>query len=109
MDEAGRDELRSRLRIGVQYDTQVTLDGRTHRVTQAFCSALPVAYTRHPPVLWTPFAPLVLEAAYEATVCAAIDNAARTGNRRLFLTQLGGGAFGNETEWILGAISPDQP
>lgn len=47
-----------------------------------------------------PFARLVLEAAYEATVCAAILNLRRNGSNRLFLTLLGGGAFGNEPEWI---------
>jgi len=26
------------------------------------------------------------------------------GNNRLFLTLLGGGAFGNDTDWIIGAI-----
>ena len=31
-------------------------------------------------------------------------SAARSGCRRVFLTRLGGGAFGNETEWIDGAI-----
>ncbi len=47
---------------------------------------------------------LVLEAAYEATICAAILNSMRSGNNRLFLTLLGGGAFGNQTEWIIGSI-----
>jgi len=43
-------------------------------------------------------------AAYEATICAAILNAEESGNRRVFLTLLGGGAFRNETEWIASAI-----
>lgn len=42
--------------------------------------------------------------AYEATLCAAILNQARTDCDRLFLTLLGGGAFGNRLEWILAAI-----
>ncbi|HEX7774537.1 MAG TPA: hypothetical protein VF435_19085, partial [Pyrinomonadaceae bacterium] len=45
-----------------------------------------------------------LEAAYEATICTAILNATSRGSNRLFLTLLGGGAFGNETAWIIGAI-----
>jgi hypothetical protein len=104
MDESDRDRLRQTLQIGLQWDTQVTLDGSSHVVSQAFCSALPVAYTEHPPELWVRFATLVLEASYEATICAAIINADRTKKNALFLTLLGGGAFGNELGWITGAI-----
>ena len=103
--EEGLDPLRQRLRIGVQWNTQVTVRGATHTVTQAYCSALPVAYSQHPADLWEPFARLVLEAAYEATVCAAILNARHTGNKRLYLTRLGGGAFGNRTTWISDSIT----
>lgn len=102
--ESERDRLRALLRIGVQWDTQVTLQECRHTVTQAYCSALPVAYSNLPAELWEPFARLVLEAAYEATLCAAVLNAAHTGNRRTFLTLLGGGAFGNTPAWIASAI-----
>jgi hypothetical protein len=102
--ENDRDTLRALLRIGIQWSTQVTLDDCRHVVSQAYCSALPVAYSRHPASLWAPFASLVLEASYEATFCAAIVNVQRTGNNRLFLTLLGGGAFGNETDWIVRGI-----
>jgi hypothetical protein len=44
------------------------------------------------------------EAAYEATLLAAVLNAARGGSRRLLLTRLGGGAFGNDDERINAAI-----
>lgn len=104
MSETERDELRQLLRIGVQWDTQVTLGNSDHTVSQAFCSALPVAYSRHSSNLWEGFARLVLDASYEATFLAAILNAARTGSRRLYLTLLGGGAFGNSETWILDAI-----
>ncbi len=103
-DETELEQLRDSLRIGVQSDTQVTLGGSTHVVSQAYCSAMPVSYTEHTSELWAPFATLILEAAYEATICAAITNAHRTGNRQLFLTLLGGGAFGNETDWITDSI-----
>ena len=36
---------------------------------------------------------------------AASANAERTGNRSVFLTMLGGGAFGNDVEWIVDAMS----
>jgi hypothetical protein len=99
--DAERDKLRELLRIGIQKDTQVTLNDSHHRVSQAYCSALPVAYSKHPPALWSDFATLILEASYEATFCAAILNSIRTGNNTVFLTLLGGGAFGNAIEWII--------
>lgn len=104
MDEPARDQLRQALQIGLQWDTQVTLEGATHVVSQAYCSALPVAYSAHPAERWTRFATLVLEASYEATVCAAVINAARTNNDTVFLTLLGGGVFGNDQAWITNAI-----
>ena len=102
--EDERDELRKLLRIGIHFNTQVTLEDCTHTVSQAYCSALPVAYSGHPSDLWEDFARLVLEASYEATICAAILNWRRTENNRVFLTLLGGGAFGNETDWITESI-----
>ncbi len=104
MDEDARDAVRAALRIGIQWGTEVTLDGCGHRVTQAYCSALPVAYSRLPVPLWEPFARLVLEAAYEATLCAGRINLHEHGEPRVFLTLLGGGAFGNPPEWIGDAI-----
>lgn len=103
-NESELDELRQLLRIGIQWNTQVTLHDSNHTVSQAYCSALPVAYSPHASHLWEAFARLVLDASYEATICAAILNARSTGNNQLFLTLLGGGAFGNATDWILEAI-----
>ena len=102
--ESELDRLRQLLRIGIQWNTQVTLNDARHVVSQAYCSALPVAYSRHASHLWTAFARLILEAAYEATFCTAILNAMSHGSNRLFLTLLGGGAFGNEPVWIIDAI-----
>lgn len=39
MDESARDQLRQALRIGLQWDTQVTMGTATHLVSQAYCSA----------------------------------------------------------------------
>ena len=102
--EAERDELRKLLRIGIQCDTQVTLHDFMHSISQAYCSALPVAYSRHSPGLWEDFARLILQVAYEATICAALLNSVRYGDNRLFLTTFGGGAFGNEPDWIVSGI-----
>ncbi len=98
------DEVRGRLRLGVHHDVEVTTAPSGHVVTQVYCSALPVAYNRLASEDFEPFARLVLEAAYEATLRAAARNAARTGNPTVFLTMLGGGVFGNEVAWIVDAI-----
>ena len=101
VNEEERERLKGRLRIGIQRDSEVTLPGGGHRVTQAYCSALPVGYSPEPPALWEPFARLILEAAYEATLHAALLEYERTGSPTLYLTLLGGGAFGNDPNWIV--------
>jgi hypothetical protein len=99
------DMLRGKLRIGVHRDVEVTDAEGANRpvVSQAFCSALPVAYSGVSSAHWKPFASLVLDAAYEATLLAAVLNNQRASNVVL-LTFLGGGTFGNEAEWINAAI-----
>jgi len=102
--ESEIDELRRLLRIGIQWNTEVTIADSRHTVSQAYCSALPVAYSRHSSELWSEFAQLILEASYEATFCAGISNYLQNGNNTLYLTLIGGGAFGNKIEWITNAI-----
>ncbi|TWU58538.1 hypothetical protein Poly51_13170 [Rubripirellula tenax] len=102
--ESELDELRGELRIGLQWQADVTLPHSGHRVSQAYCSALPVAYGRQRVELWTDFAKLILDVAYEATLLAAVINASRTGVNVVYLTLLGGGVFGNDDEWIISAI-----
>ena len=101
---AERNRLRGCLRIGLQWDTQVTLPGCEHLVSQAYCSALPVAYNHQPVSRWEPFARLILEAAYEATMCAGVINFDKTGNKIVYLTLIGGGVFGNKTSWITDSL-----
>ena len=100
------DALRGKLRIGVHNGVEVTdVEGEPRpQVSQIFCSALPVAYTSVPRAHWEPFASLVLEAAYEATMLAAVLNKERGGSNVVLLTFLGGGAFGNADEWISSAV-----
>jgi hypothetical protein len=121
-DETARDALRARLRIGLHSEVEVTdADGpqrptvsqqptvsQRPTVSQAFCAALPIAYSRNPQIAaarWASFARLVLEAAYEATLLAGILNAQRTGSNVVALTHVGGGAFGNDRRWIDDAIA----
>ena len=95
------DALRGLLRVGLHEDVEVTDGpGPGPLVSQAFCSALPVAYSGLPASSWAPFATLILEAAYEATLLAALLSAAGGGSSRVLLTRLGGGAFGNDDDWI---------
>ncbi len=100
------DALRGKLRIGIHRDVEVTEAAAPDRpsVSQAFCSALPVAYSQVLFPHWELFASLVLEAAYEATLWAAVLNAQRGASNVVFLTLLGGGAFGNPSSWIHAAI-----
>lgn len=106
LDEPARDTLRQQLRVGLHADTQVTIQGTpaAQRVTQVLCSALPVAYHPFPRSDWAPLATLILEAGYEATLLAAVLNHYRTGNPRVYLTLVGGGAFGNDLWWIVSAL-----
>jgi hypothetical protein len=107
IDEAERDRLKSLLRIGLHWHVDVTdREQPGHTVSQAFCSALPVGYhralARDP--RWERIATLVLEAAYEATLRGALLHDLYGGTSIVYLTLLGGGAFGNDRRWILQAI-----
>lgn len=106
LDPKKLDNLRGALCIGIHRDIEVTDATGEDRplVSQAFCSALPVAYTRVAPSHWKAFALLVLQAAYEATMLAAVHNAQRGASNVVLLTSLGGGAFGNDESWIHDAI-----
>jgi len=101
---ASRDALKQLYRIGIQWNTEVTLNSAGHTVTQVYASALPVAYTNFPDEQWEPFARLILEAAYESIFHAALLNLQQTGKNKVYLTLLGGGAFGNRLEWIYDAM-----
>jgi hypothetical protein len=108
LDPKQVDLLRGKLRIGIHRDVEVTDAEGEHRplVSQAFCSALPVAYYRSsvPTPHWEAFGSLVLQAAYEATILAAVLNAQRGASNVVLLTELGGSSFGNEGRWIHGAM-----
>ncbi|GAA2771405.1 hypothetical protein [Mycolicibacterium pallens] len=100
------DSLRGRLAIGLHRNVEVTdLEGPGRRlVSQAFCSALPLGYSRLPRRQWELFARLVLEATYEATLLAAAEQASDGGSNIVLLTRVGGGVFGNDGSWIDRAI-----
>lgn len=104
--ETGLDELRGLLRVGLHTHVEVTDGDRIPGplVSQIYCSALPVGYSDLRSKLWTEFAVLVQEAAYEATLLAGALNAARGVSKRVLLTRIGGGVFQNDDCWISAAI-----
>lgn len=97
-------QLRSKLMVGLQSNTEITLGESNHRVTQVFCSALPVAYSGIRKSLWNHFPRLILDATYELAFYIGLENMINSGCRKLFLTLVGGGVFGNKLEWILSSI-----
>lgn len=117
-DEVLCEQLKRELRIGVQSDTEVVCSGFGTRpyegepgeqlVSQAYCSAVSVSYSRCSAKAWEPFARLILEALYEATLYAAVHNFRRhedePGARKVFLTAVGGGVFGNDMRWVYDAM-----
>jgi len=105
-NENDLDQYRQLLKIGIHWNVQITtsLENPQPIVTQVFCSALPVAYNKANPSSWSRIAQLILEASYEATLLTGIINKNKSDNNSLFLTFLGGGAFGNKEEWIQQAI-----
>ena len=105
-NEPTLDDLRGMVGIGLHWQVEVTDAPGTRRpiVSQASCSALPVAYTRIATHHRESFARLVLAAAYEATLLAGVLHRDRGGSNVVLLTRVGGGAFGNEDQWINDAI-----
>ena len=97
------DGVRGALAIGLHRNVEVT-DGSGQRVSQAYCSALPVAYSSHGRGSWEPFARLVLQASYEAVMLAAVEQASNGGSNTVLLTRIGGGVFENGDDWIDSAI-----
>ncbi|MBU8883871.1 hypothetical protein KSK37_12315 [Kaistella sp. DKR-2] len=105
MDDSERESLKGKLKVGIQWNTEVTIAHTDQMVSQVYCSALPIGYVSGiPEQLWENLARIILEATYEATFYAALINLKNGGSSKLFLTLVGGGVFGNKTEWILDAI-----
>lgn len=128
---ASYDDLLGLVKIGLHQDVGVTFRSRVDdvfdasegiTVTQAYCSALSCSYSGVALEHWTEFAQLALDANYEATLWAGVLNALRVPettsvdaigdveqgqaryNHDVFLSFIGGGAFGNNPKWICGAI-----
>lgn len=100
LSEAGREKLKT----GIKWNTEVTKSDTKHKVSQIYCSALPVAYSQIEYFYWEYFARVILEATYEATLYAGVLNMENNNSNKIFLTLVGGGAFGNEEYWILESL-----
>ena len=105
--------MRAALRIGIQWDTQVTAAynpaDAPYLVTQTYNSAVSVGYSRCGSAAWQQLATLVLEASYEATLLVGIlNNCFRIRRQRplrpVVLTKVGAGAFQNDATWVQAAL-----
>lgn len=107
-DDSLRARCESSLRVGFHPEAAVGARPGGHRVAQVFCSALPVAYAKSTASRdWEGFARAVLRSCYSSTLhCARLLSIERGGERvAVFLTCVGGGAFGNRDAWIFDAIA----
>eukprot|EP01041_Mallomonas_annulata_P006280 gene6280-12720_t len=107
--------VQDNVRIGLHSNVEVPFSCKYRRyehssekdkqiVSQAYCSALSCGYSNIPLSTWEPFACIILNAAYEATLWAGVANYAKEGSSGVLLTFLGGGVFGNKLEWIMDAM-----
>lgn len=101
LTQEDRELLKDQLKTGIQWNTEVTKSISKHKVSQIYCSALPVAYCRIDSIYWENFARIILEATYESTLHTAMINYDKNNSDKVFLTLVGGGAFGNEEHWIV--------
>lgn len=93
--------------IGVHSNVEVTLEmaPENQLVTQVFCSAVPISqHATHRSACWKPLATLILESAYKTTLAVAAKQVKDGGSNVVYLTAVGGGAFGNPPEVIVAAI-----
>ncbi|GMI26212.1 hypothetical protein TrRE_jg1332 [Triparma retinervis] len=96
-------------RAGIHWGTAVGGEGDGGNggiICQVYASAVPVAYCKNTSITdWAPLARLTLRGMYKATLLAGAKLARESGERvTVYLTLLGGGAFGNQVTWILDAI-----
>lgn len=104
LNHTERESLKEKLKVGIQWNTEVTKSTTRHNVSQIYCSALPVAYCSTESIYWEYFARVILEATYEATFYSALINLEKNKSNLVYLTLVGGGAFGNDECWILESI-----
>jgi hypothetical protein len=103
LTEAEKDELKGKIKYGIQWNTEVTtVPSKEQFVQQIYCSAIPM--NEYEQESYATMATLVQDALYEATLLTAIINQAKNGSSRVFLTTVGGGFFYNADAWIFDAL-----
>lgn len=80
--------IKDNIKFGIHLNADVV--NTNHKVSQIFCSAIPVSYNKNIFNLDL-VSKIVLESAYEATFILSIIT-----NKPVYITLLGGGAFGNK-------------
>lgn len=114
-EKGAYEALLDSVKVGLHENVGVTFRSRFDEVvegitvTQVYCSALSCAYSGVHKDHWAVFSQLVLDACYEATMWAGVLNALSgmgpADNRHdVFISFIGGGAFGNDPQWICRAI-----
>ncbi len=96
-----KEDIKQLIKVGLLQNAEVTIDNCSHLINQVFCSAFPISYSTVEAKYWREFAKLILETTYELTFLAAINNPK---SNKVYLTLVGGGAFGNSLAWIFEAI-----
>ena len=105
------DQIMSKLEFGLNLNTEVCFSDRFVKtkdkvlVSQIFCSAISCSYSGIDNARWEKLARIILKSCYEATLLSAIYNRNNGGTNKVFLTFIGGGAFGNDIDWIIDAIN----
>jgi len=110
-------DLIGKVRVGVNWNTPIAANGNEKKkkaekkekklVCQVWASACPMQYCKYVSTKdWEGVAKTVLFGMYEATILCALKLSREGGGRRVkvFLTLVGGGAFGNPMSWIHEAI-----
>ena len=105
LTDSDREDLKGLLKVGIHTNVQ-TNDKKSpleHNINLVLCSAMPISYMGLSQDESSLFCQLILEATYEATIISSIINRKNI-NEKLYLTKVGGGAFGNSHNWISHAI-----
>jgi hypothetical protein len=102
--------VKDNLRVGVQWNTQVTDVKSQFLVTQVCCSALSIGYSKCTHAKWKTLARLILYATYRMTLLVGlVNNAIRLSRgercKPVLLTAVGGGVFKNSNTDILWGIN----
>jgi hypothetical protein len=114
------EKMANEFHSGIQFDTEVVApnfgnnivfsEDPAHKilVTQVYNSAISVSYSNASVFKWEKFAQFILDCAYEFSFYVGVLNAlkhnGKDGSKKLYLTKLGGGVFGNQDEWIIKSI-----